>query len=70
MKIGFSMSDGSPVDLTVAQDGRSASGRVDRWGQAHVARSARAGRVNALPLTIAHSPEGRVHPRQLSLIHI
>lgn len=64
MKIGFNIPEGNIVDLTVTQEGRSASARVERWGLAHIARPARAGRVNALPLAIAAAPQGALHSRQ------
>ncbi len=63
MKFGFNIPEGNLVDLTVAQDGHSASARIERWGQAHVVRSARSGRVNTLPLAIATTPQGALRAR-------
>lgn len=55
MKIGFGFPTGTDVDLTVAQCDQTAKSRIERWGQAHVARSAR---VNALALTITDTADG------------
>lgn len=63
MKIGFDFPEGNSIDLTVTQDGRSASARVERYGQAHIARSARAGRSNVLALAIADTPQGEARAR-------
>lgn len=52
MKTGFNFPEGSTVEMTVSQGGRSASSRVERWGQAHDAVTGMGGRIAVSPVAL------------------